>query len=303
MASINSETLTPEMLQPVVSAPESESQTEAVTPPVVETEAAADESADQQTESEHEEVEQPEEKPKRDSGFQRRIKELVEERNQERLERQKITQQLTEALKGREPPKQEVSLPKAAEESTPPKIEDFDSYEKYQDARADWAADRRYRQFQAEQAQQHAQARQQEAIANQHRQVIEQHGKLRSMTSEGEKKYPDFYEKVFPGEGKTVPISEAVGHALLESDKGIDLMYYLSTNKAEAERIAKLSVTRQLVEIGKLENSLPTIQKSKAPAPINPIGGKKAAATAAPRDDDDMDTWVKKEKARMKDTS
>lgn len=303
MASINSETLTPEMLQPVVSAPESESQNEAVTPPVIETEAAADESADQQTESEHEEIEQPEEKPKRDSGFQRRIKELVEERNQERLERQKITQQLTEALKGRESPKQEMSLPKAAEEIVPPKIEDFDSYEKYQDARADWAADRRLRQFQAEQAQQQAQARQQEAIANQQRQVIEQHGKLQSMTSEGEKKYPDFYEKVFPGEGKTVPISEAVGHALLESDKGIDLMYYLSTNKAEAERIAKLSVTRQLVEIGKLENSLPTIQKSKAPAPINPIGGKKAAATAAPRDDDDMDTWVKKEKARMKDTS
>lgn len=291
----NSETVTPEMLEPI--ATPSESTQEAVTPPVVED--AADESADQQTsESDADEVEeeQTETKPKRESGFNKRIRELVDERNQERAERQKLTQQLADALQGKSPPKQEVPQT-PIDSGEQPKLENFQKYEDYLDARADWSASQRIKAMQADQIKQQQAYQQQQAIYEQHRQSLEQQAKLRTMTTEAEKKYPDFYEKVFD---ESVSIPPLVGQALLDSEKGQDLMYYLATNKAEADRIAKLSPSRQLVELGKLESNLPTIQKSKAPTPVTPVNGRKATASDGPRDTDDMEAWVKKEEARLK---
>lgn len=299
MSSINAETVTPEMLQPAQPAPQSGSEPEAVTPPPEQDDAAADESADQQqAESESSDDDQvEEEKPKRENGINKRIRELVEERNQERAERQKLTQQLADALKGKEPPP--VQQP-AAKVDEVPKVESFDKYEDYLGAMMEYKANQLFKAKQQEAWQAQQQAEQQRLVQEQHQRVIEQQSKLNALTQEGETKYPDFYEKVFPGQGKAVPISEIVGQALLESDKGVDLMYYLSTNRAEAERIAKLTPARQLVELGKLETSLPKIQQSKAPAPIKSVVGKRTTATDMPRDDDDMETWAKKEEARTK---
>lgn len=299
MSIVNAETVTPEMLQPSQPAAESESQTEAVTPPSQEDDAAAGASADQrQAESEATDEHQvDDDKPKRENGINRRIRELVEERNQERAERQKLTQQLADALKGKEPPP--AQRPDAKVDETP-KVDNFERYEDYLGAMMEYKANQLFKAKQQEAYAAHQQAEQQRLVQEQHQRVIEQHSKLNAMTQEGETKYPDFYEKVFPGQGKAVPISEVVGQALLESDNGVDLMYYLSTNRAEAERIAKLSPARQLVELGRLETSLPKIQQSKAPAPIDPVRGKKAVAAESPRDEDDMDTWAKKEQARMK---
>lgn len=301
MSSINAETVTPEMLQPAQPAPQSGSEPEAVTPPPEQDDAAADESADQQqAESESSDDDQvEEEKPKRENGINKRIRELVEERNQERAERQKLTQQLADALKGKEPQQPQMQKPDAKVDEVP-KVDNFERYEDYLGAMMEYKANQLFKAKQQEAYQAQQQAEHQRLVQEQHQRVVEQQSKLNSLTQEGEKKYPDFYEKVFPGQGKAVPISEIVGQALLESENSVDLMYYLSTNRAEAERIAKLSPARQLVELGKLETSLPKIQQSKAPAPIKSVVGKRTTATDVPRDDDDMDTWAMKEQARLK---
>lgn len=298
---MNAETVTSEMLTPAPTTPAPE----AVTPSIKDVPAV--ESAEQQivTESDsNDATDQGEEKPKRDGGFQRRIKELVDERNQERAERQREraeNQRLSEQLqRTQQVPQSQTTQTSAGSE---PKLENFDSYEKFLDARADWRADLKIKAMQEEGARQSLIAKQQAALQSQQQQLTDMSTKLNSMIEDGEKKHPDFFEKVFPGNGRAVPISEVVGQALLESDVGIDLMYYLSTNRAEAERIAKLSPTRQVAEIGKLEATLPKVQKSDAPKPISPINAKRQNANENPRDDDDMATWTKKEMARLKGKS
>jgi hypothetical protein len=83
---------------------------------------------------------------------------------------------------------------------------------------------------------------------------------------------------------------------LIESDVGPQLGYYLAKNPDEVTRLQKLSPSRCLAELGKLETKLekPAAPKtadagapkevSKAPAPISPLAGKEASVTKDPKD-------------------
>jgi hypothetical protein len=72
-----------------------------------------------------------------------------------------------------------------------------------------------------------------------------------------------------------LPLTKTIAAALIESDVAPQLMAYMSANPEEVERIAKLSDTRQAVEIGKLETKLSAAPKTtKAAAPITPVGAK-----------------------------
>jgi membrane protein involved in colicin uptake len=65
--------------------------------------------------------------------------------------------------------------------------------------------------------------------------------------------------------------------AILESDIGPKLLYHLAKNPEEAERIAKLSPVRQVIEIGKMEERVvPVKQGSKAPPPVSGVKGSSA---------------------------
>ena len=81
-----------------------------------------------------------------------------------------------------------------------------------------------------------------------------------------------------------VQVNDAVRDAILESDVGPQILYELASNDELAEKITKLSPINALREIGKLEarfedaskNAAPKTvktasEKSKAPAPINPL--------------------------------
>lgn len=83
---------------------------------------------------------------------------------------------------------------------------------------------------------------------------------------------------------------------LVESDVGPQLAYHLAKNPDEVTRLQKLSPSRVLAELGKLEMKLekpaapakadagkPT-EVSKAPAPITPLAGKEASVTKDPKD-------------------
>jgi hypothetical protein len=229
-------------------------------------------------------------------GFQRRIDELVREREYERAEKQRLHD-----LLARQTGQQTQQPQSESQAQQPPTLEQFDSYEKYLAAYARWEAKAVYEeQRQADQARaqkQQGETRQREIVEQQHRALIAQQQALNKMTSDAERKYPDFYEKVFEQPPDVVPISSMVANAILESEQGMDVAYYLGTHPEDAQRIAKLSPTAQLREFGKLEVSLSKAQ-SAAPAPINPIGGRQAG-NELPSANDDMKTWIAKRNRQL----
>jgi hypothetical protein len=63
---------------------------------------------------------------------------------------------------------------------------------------------------------------------------------------------------------KDLPVSPVAGDAITESEIGTKILYYLGQNRAEAERIAKLSPVSQVREIGKIEAALEAEAKASA---------------------------------------
>jgi hypothetical protein len=77
-----------------------------------------------------------------------------------------------------------------------------------------------------------------------------------------------------------LPLTKSMAATLIESEVGHQLMAYMASNPEEVERIAKLSETRQVVELGKLEMKLQQSPKTtKTVAPINPVGAKGSNTT------------------------
>lgn len=134
--------------------------------------------------------------------------------------------------------------------------------------------------------------------------------------------------------------NSAMRTACVESEIGPQIIYELCKDPKEARRIAQLPGYKQAAEIAKIEERLlgaarpadgkdpadkdepvkdapakadeadpernkdgtfkATRAPSKAPAPIEPVGGGRSAnASAEPSDKDDPDTWRRKEYARI----
>lgn len=95
-------------------------------------------------------------------------------------------------------------------------------------------------------------------------------------------------------------VTDHMSYAIMESDKGPFIAYYLAKNPQEAERISKLSPSKQAAAIVSLEDKVtrPAKQPSKAPEPINPVG-QKAEVTKDPREMTDAEyaEWRHKRRA------
>lgn len=81
----------------------------------------------------------------------------------------------------------------------------------------------------------------------------------------------------------TVAVSDQVRDAILESDAGPQILYYLAKNPDIAQSLGEKSVSSAMREIGKLEAQLsaptlakPVVTPSKASPPITPIRGTKS---------------------------
>lgn len=147
-----------------------------------------------------------------------------------------------------------------------PKREDFDDYETYLEARADYKAEQKVKAVLAEQQSRTQYATQQSSEAQRLARYQQDLDKARSSI-------PDFDEVT--GEAD-VPVTQTMRDAILESEVGALLTYHLAKNPAEAERIARLSPVAQAKALGAIEASLavkPAPRVSKAPAPIKPISG------------------------------
>jgi len=75
-------------------------------------------------------------------------------------------------------------------------------------------------------------------------------------------------------------LSDVARMAIAESELGPQLLHHLAQNDEVAERIAGLSPTRQVAELGKLEASMAAPPAKKAPSAPPPISGVKGNASA-----------------------
>lgn len=233
----------------------------------VETPVAATE-ATQQPESTAEQVEtKPAETPK--TFTQEELDKIVEKRlARERRGLQPLAEARAEAAYYRRLAEQ-AQQPTAKQPANDgrPREEDFQGkpYSEYVEKLAEWKAEKLFETKLA--------AREQETkTQTAQRQAAEQAQKVKEKLSAGADEYPDFEDVALADH---VPITQAMAHAIAESDVPARVAYYLGSHLDEAKRISQLPPTQQIRAIAKIESTLseppPT---SKAPPPIRPSSPK-----------------------------
>jgi len=128
-----------------------------------------------------------------------------------------------------------------------PKLADYDYDEgRYQSAVQQWHAEN----VQSMQQQQQAAMRQRQQHAAQ---VYEQQA-VAAKLAEGVKKYPDFAVKVNdPNLPNLREVSPAAFEAVMTSDAGVDVAYYLANNTSEIYDLAKLTPVQAVKRVAQLE--------------------------------------------------
>jgi len=227
-------------------------------------------------------------KPKPKGGFQRRIDELTRTNHELRRQSQELLDRFERVMQG-----QPGQPGKPAQGDAEPNPENFQTMGEYVNAVAEQRAKAAVKAYAEEQSTKQAQASEREAF-----------GKAMTKFNEGVDKargeFEDFDEVAFESQ---YPVNEAMYRAIISSDQGPKLAYYFGKNPAEAARIANLDPLNAILEVGRLESriSAPASKvpvASKAPEPIVPVSGGKAA-DAAPRDNDDMKSWMAKRNAQV----
>jgi len=189
--------------------------------------------------------------------------------------------------------------PKPAEVKTEsePKRTDYDSYEEFVEARAEWRADqkvtKRLEEFESKSTKKDAETKQAKAQQEFQKRVD-------AVIELGQKNYPDFDAVINEAvEDGLIPVRGSLYEAIMDSDIGEKLVYHLAKHPAEAERIQKLSVYGQLRELGKLEDKLSA--KKEPRETMEPIGGR-TSSTPGLRDDLSTEAWIKAREKQLKAT-
>lgn len=217
---------------------------------------------------EQEEQTEGEVRRKRPSGFHRKIS---------KLEQQNV--ELAARLA-------ELSQPKV--NSDKPNIDNFDSFDAYNEALLDWKVDQRDAQRELARAEQEKkkeiEARQTEALSTWEK-------KEESLGDDFEE-----YEELV-AQNKNVSFREELVQATFESELGPQIRYYLLKNPEELAKInkspAELSSFAIYRKIAELESKLskPTVNRvSKSSEPITPVRG--SAKTAVKLEGLDTDSFI-----------
>lgn len=210
-----------------------------------------DESAGAEVEVEEEKVEEPV-KPEK-SKVQRRIDRLTKKAR----EAEERAEQLQKELKERQ----------GGDPQGPPSEEQFETYDEYTDALAEYKAEQKLSSLRAEE---HQRAADNARIAAQH--------KLQAQLDVGRSKHEDFDEVALkpPMEGGPI-VTETMLHAMQEGEIMDDVAYYLGKHTEEAAQIANMPHIAQVRAIAMLEMKLQTPKPApkkvtKSPKPIKPVG-------------------------------
>lgn len=206
---------------------------------------------------------------KQNPKLEKRFSELTKQREAARLEAER-ERSAREALEARlRELEEKVNPPKADEPDPKPNPSQFNDALEYAEALAEWTTDRKMRE------------RDQAELA---RKVEEEQSRMRQKFQErldnAKQDLPDYEEMIASSD---VSVSQPVTDAIIESDVGPQILYYLAENPDFARELADKSITSQLRAIGRLEAKFeksetpkqsvkePVAKKSNAPAPINPL--------------------------------
>lgn len=253
-----------------------------VTPETVEAvETEAEDQHDEESAT-SEDVDQGDEKPKRKSRAQDRINELTREKYERDRQIAEMQRQLQEAQQRQsQEPQQPVD--------DMPRLADFGYDEdQYRQAVHQWNQQK----IQAYQDQQQQTAQQQRQMAEQQR----QQQLLQEKIHRASEKYPDFIQKVNdPSLPPLQEVSPTAFQAILESDAGADVAYYLANNPQEIYRLASLSPLQTVREITLLEGRLQTTPPKQVRTPPKPPSTVSEGTSEAVTDPSkmDIDTWMK----------
>jgi hypothetical protein len=205
-----------------------------------------------------------------------------------------------EGMKAAAPPV--VTPPTVVAPAGPPAVPNVDDFERFEDFQA---ADRQYiidtARYEARQEFERGQStqRQQETIATQTRTFQERLNKAAELDPDLPALVATFH---LPGPNH-VPLTEVMQDAIRESEVGPQLLRYFANNKAEATRLATLSSTSALREVGRIEATIinkpaPAVKHvSSAPEPIKPIGS--GESVDVDEDKIPMADYIARERAKV----
>lgn len=255
----------------VDSEPAAEAASDDANSAAAEPDAQADQSGQDEEGSDATATEEPKEK-KPNPKLERRFSEITkqreaarEEARREREARESLEARLKELEAKVNPPAQQPDDELGEE----PKPEQFSDMYEYAKALAEYTADRRLIERDKEEKARKAAA--------------EQEVKFKAWADRvnaAKNELPDFDDMV---QSSDVRVSDPVRDAIIESEHGPKILYYLAENAEFAKKLGDMSVVSAVREIGKIEarfekgEAKPDVKavvgKSKAPAPITPLRG------------------------------
>lgn len=175
-----------------------------------------------------------------------------------RLERENA--ELAERLAAQSPSK-------AAFPEKKPKLEDYATYEEYNEALTDWKVEDRLR-LRDEEQKKAAHAAEQQKAATSWQQKVDD-------LIDSDDAYEDYEDVV--GRYRNVAVNPAIRQALAESEIGPKLAYYLAKNPdvfGEINDKTPYAVAKEMAKIeASLSNPKPAAKVSKSPPPITPVKG------------------------------
>lgn len=235
--------------------------------PAVEAQEPVVEQQEQQQETEREAV-------RKKKSASERIQEITWARHEAERRAAEAERQLAEfrAAKQQEP----------AAPAGKPALDQFQDYDSYVEAVAEWRAGEAVRAALSA----NEQKTQAAAQAAQNKRRTESWAKAQTAVRQA---LPDYDEVVGLSE---VVVAPHVTDTILESDRGPEVAYYLAQHPEKAEQINGLSPIAAARAIGRIEASLPELpvaaaKISKAPAPIKPVSASSSAPIGI---SDDMST-------------
>lgn len=202
---------------------------------------------------------EPEPIPK---GVQKRIDRAVRQKYEAEA-RTKMLEERLAALETRQQPIQPRQT-----DTAEPTIDKFDNFDQYVAAKAEYIAKKQIESTLTEREQRQRAERE----ATERTKTVESWNKrMAAATAE----MPDFEDIVSSSD---VPMTESMQQAIMESDVGPKLAYYLASHPDEAAEIGKMSAIGSVRALGRIEERLAgqqaAVKTTSAPPPIKPVGAR-----------------------------
>lgn len=232
---------------------------EAVQPETVEVETTQEESAASETPAPEGEEHKPSRRDRRIDALTKKNYDALRQLEAERQAREQLQAQMAQLH---------------AQQQVPG--ENFPTLEQYNyDPEAYEQAVKGWHQNQV-QAQEQARTQQAELAAQQQAQMQE-HQRLQAAMAKGQEKYPDFVAKVTdPNLPPLREVNPVAYQAVMESDTGVDVAYYLASNPQAVYEFASMNPVQAIRKVAQIEASLAAkpMPSPVAPAPPTTLSGK-----------------------------